>query len=67
MANYVIPGMVFPAQKGRTNFIFHPPDSAMWIQACDKHEINKKMNIEKKELFSPCVIEKSLCIVPCFV
>ena len=36
-----------------------PPNNTMWIQARDKHEINKKMNIDIEELFSPWVIEKS--------
>ena len=30
----------------------------MWAQACDKHEGNKKMNIEIEELCAPWVIEK---------
>ena len=28
-------------------------------QACDKHEVSKKMNIEMEELFAPWVIEKT--------
>ena len=34
------------------------PNSTMWAQACHKHEVNKKMNIEMEELFAPLVIEK---------
>ena len=36
-----------------------PPNSTMWAQACDKHEVTKKMNIEVEELFAPWVIEKT--------
>ena len=36
-----------------------PPNSTMWAQACDKHEVNKKVNIEMEEVFAPWVIEKS--------
>ena len=36
-----------------------PPNSTMWAQACDKHEVNKKMNFEMEELFAPWVIEKT--------
>ena len=28
-------------------------------QACDKHEVSKKMNIEMEELFAPWVIENA--------
>ena len=28
-------------------------------QACDKHEVSKKTNIEMEELFAPGVIEKT--------
>ena len=28
-------------------------------QACDKHEVSKKINIEMQELFAPWVIEKT--------
>ena len=28
-------------------------------QACDKHEVSRKMNIEMEELFAPGVIEKA--------
>ena len=34
-----------------------PPNCTMWAEACDKHEVNKKMNTEM-ELFAPWVIEK---------
>ena len=34
------------------------PDSTMWAQAYDEHELNKKMNVEMEELFEPWVIEK---------
>ena len=36
-----------------------PPNSTMWAQACDKHEVNKKMNIQTEELFAPWLIEKT--------
>ena len=29
------------------------------VWQCDKHEVNKKMNIEMEELFAPWVIEKT--------
>ena len=35
-----------------------PPNSTMWDQACDKHEVNIKMNIEVEEFFAPWVIER---------
>ena len=35
------------------------PNSTMWAQAYDRHEVNKKMTIEMEELFALWVIEKT--------
>ena len=36
-----------------------PNNGTMWAQACDKDEVNEKMNMEMEELFAPWMIEKT--------
>ena len=58
MADVATPGMAVTYTQEGAPLCFSPSNSTMWAQACDKHQVNKKMIPEMEEIFAPWVIEK---------